>query len=282
MLSGAVAVAMSAVLVGCAADTSPAEVVGESTPSAAPDATAQARPGTDVLSAPYTDGADTSSTYHLFTSAVRSTLPVGIVVYLDGDGMFGHDHPTSEWALAGPDGIVAQAGARGYATLSIRTPDRIGARTFWEDGPRNAAFVDSLIGRTAARLRTTPVWLVGYSGGSVLITKDLLPRYGNRFVSGGAVITGGGGAPARDTPERFTAGLRAHFPLYWYTGSDDDGSTSEDGYDALGDARSGSAWYAARGFRVRLVVAAGFDHEDLGTRFGSVLAGQLDAHPPRR
>lgn len=276
----AAAVAMSVATFGCAASPTPGVEGVRSTepaPSAAASSAVQASPVSDVLSAPYADEAGTASTYHLFTSAVRARPAVGVVVYLDGDGMFGHDHPTSAWALGGPRGIVAQAGARGYATLSIRTPDQAGALTFWEEGPRNAAYVDSLIAATSAQLRTTRVWLVGYSGGSVLITKDLLPRYGDRFISGGAVITGGGGAPTPATPVQFPATMRDRFPLYWYVGSKDDGSTAEDGYDALADARGGSTWYLARGFRSRLVVATGLDHEDLGTRFGSVLAAQLDA-----
>lgn len=226
----------------------------------------------DERSVSWVDAAGTRSTYHLFMSALGSKRPRGLVVYLDGDGMYGHDHPTSTWALGGSRGVVAQAASRGFATLSVRTPSR--DATFWTNGAVNAIYVAALTARIAGRLGVTDVWYVGYSGGSQLITKFLLPVHGGRLTSGGAVIMGGGGAP------RSTAKMpvRASIPLLWYTGSLDDGRNTDDDYDALADATRGAVWYRARGASVTQVVPAGLDHEDLGGRFGTVLAGQLDKH----
>lgn len=260
--------------------------VAQASPTHAPASTAStvtmrtAAPSGDRMSATFTDRAGTRSSYHLFSSRVATAKPVGLVVYLDGDGMYGHRNPNSTWALGGSRGIVAQAAARGYATLSILTPDRSGTPTFWENGHVNAAYVAELTTRIRAELGVQPTWFVGYSGGSQLITKFLLPGHpGLLNAGGGAVITGGGGRPSTGGLQSLTAvsaAAKARFPLLWYTGSLDDGRGSDDGYDALSDARRGHAWYEARGFRATRQQPAGLDHSDLGSRFGTVLAAQLD------
>ncbi len=229
---------------------------------------------TDRRAASYTDQAGTRSTYHLFTSSVAGQVK-GIVVYLDGDGMWGHDNPTSSYALGGARGVVAQAGARGYATLSVRTPDSGG--TFWRNGAKNAAYVTSLIEQIRKETGTSATWLVGFSGGSQLITQFLLPAHSAAFTSGGAVITGGGGAP-RSVPAPFAAATKANFPLHWYTGSLDDGRNTSDGYNALADAKRGQAYYAGQGFTTSREEPAGLDHGALGTRFGTAMAAQIDRH----
>lgn len=252
-----------------------------STPTTSSPSTTQAPPKVttvkDRVSASYTDKGLTS-TYHLFTSKVANSAPVGLVVYLDGDGMYGHRNPSTTWALGGSGGVVAQAGSRGYATLSIMTPSR--DNTFWSNGSANAAYVASLIQSVRAELGVQRTWLVGYSGGSQLITKFLLPAHSSVFAAGGgAVITGGGGAPGGSAA--IDGALKSGFPMLWYTGSADNGANSSDGYDALSDARRGQNWYASRGFAATLEVPSGVDHSDLGTRFGTVLAGQLDKYPAR-
>lgn len=264
---GATLVALSALVAG------PASAPADAAPAPVTSARVLASLPRDARSASFTDAAGTRSTYHLFTAGLRTTRPQGLVVYLDGDGMYGHDHPTSSWALGGRRGVVAQAAARGYATLSIRTPDRRGTPTFWENGKVNAAYVAALTRNVSARLGVSRVWFVGYSGGSQLITRYLLPAHGARFTQGGAVITGGGGRP----PGRPAMPVRSSFPLIWYTGSLDDGRGSDDGYNALADAKRGAAWYRARGANATRIQPAGLDHSDLGTRFGTVLAQQLDA-----
>lgn len=236
----------------------------------------------DRISARFTDPAGTRSSYHLFLSRVSTAKPIGLVVYLDGDGMYGHRNVNSTWALGGSRGIVAQAASRGYATLSILTPDRRGTPTFWENGRVNAAYVAELTTRIRAELGVQNTWFVGYSGGSQLITKFLLPGHAGLLnAGGGAVITGGGGRPSSggiQSLSTVSAATKARFPMLWYTGSLDDGRGTDDGYDALSDAKRGQAWYESRGFRATRRQPAGLDHSDLGTRFGTVLAGQLDAH----
>ena len=218
----------------------------------------------------------TSSDYHLYT-AVTGNLK-GLVVYLDGDAMYGHLNRNSTWALGGTSGIPARAGARGYATLSIQTPDRSGERTWWESGTSNAVYAIAVINAIRAELGVSRTWLVGYSGGSQLITKFLIPAHSAQFTSGGgAVITGGGGAPS-GTPS-INATLKTVFPLHWVTGSLDNGAGTSDGYNALADAKSGHSWYSTRGYMATREEPSGWDHDSLGTQFGNLLAAQLDKFP---
>lgn len=65
--------------------------------------------------------------------------------------------------------------------------------------------------------------------------------------------------------------------MHWYTGADDDGSCSSDGYDALRDAERGSEYYRDEGFPATLETPAGVCH-DLSGRFGPVTGEQLDLH----
>lgn len=251
-----------------------------STPTVEPSAPPETLPPataplpSDRVNAPFTDPAGTTSTYHLYTSSTRGPAR-GIVVYLDGDGMYGHRNPTTTWALGGDRGIIAQAGQRGYATLSVMTPSR--DRTFWTAGARNAAYVAALAETIRNETGAQKTWIVAYSGGSQLVTKHLIPAHSGTFTTGGgAVITGGGGRPS-GTPN-INPALKAGFPMHWYTGTDDDGRNTSDGYDSIRDARAGHAWYLDHGYAATLETPAGVDHNDLGGRFGTVLAEQIDRH----
>ena len=60
--------------------------------------------------------------------------------------------------------------------------------------------------------------------------------------------------------------------MYWYTGLAD-----TVGYDALSDARSGSAYFAKAGFPVTLDTPPGVTH-NLSGKFGPITGQQLDKH----
>ena len=186
--------------------------------------------------------------------------------------------PIPAVVLGGTSGIPARAGARGYATLSIQTPDRSGERTWWESGSSNATYAMAVIEAIRAELGVSRTWLVGYSGGSQLITKFLVTAHSNKLLGGGgAVITGGGGAPS-GTPS-INSTLKTTFPMHWVTGSQDNGYGTSDGYNALADAKSGHSWYSTRGYMATREEPSGWDHDSLGTQFGNLLAAQLDKFP---
>lgn len=213
--------------------------------------------------AAFTDPAGTTSTYHLLGQPNAVT---GLLVYLDGDDMNGYDNPDSS-PLGGPNGIVETAQARGYLTLAIRTP--AGDGTFWRDPDRNTAYVAALTQAVAAETGATRIAWAGFSGGSQLISKHLLPQHPELCTSV-ALLTGGGGQPP--APVTSTSSC----PIVWATGTDDTGATSDDGYDALTDARRGQAAYAAAGWATAITTPAGIDHLEIRRQLGILLAPQLD------
>jgi predicted esterase len=218
--------------------------------------------------------AGTTSHYRVYSSGLRD--PRGILFYLDGDGQWAFGHPTSAYALGGRNGIVAQAKARGYITVAVRTPDRKGVATWWEDGATNAAYFDAVKRRLQAKHpKAEEVWLAGYSGGAEFLTESYLPRYPSAIArGGGAVLLGGGSAPYRKA-KAFPKAQAAAFAMHWFTGAADTAANSDEGFNAIGQAKSGRAWYAKRGFRTTAAHPAGVGH-DLSGRFGAVIAGVLD------
>lgn len=225
-----------------------------------------------------------ASSYHVYASGLSRETVAGIVFWFHGDGAYEFDHPTSTYALGGPNGVVAEASRRGYIVVAPLTPDRRGTATWWEDGAALAGYADELIAALIARYPTAGdnVWLAGYSGGSQFITQFYLPLHAGRIPAGGAVLFAGGGAPYAVTSRPVPAQQRAAFPMFWYTGARDDGRRSDDGYDALGDpvhgAQAGWEYYTGLGYPTghEWVPRTGHTLDD---RFGGVLGAQLDQHP---
>ncbi|MGJ3508183.1 hypothetical protein [Enemella sp. A6] len=222
-----------------------------------------------------------SSQYHLFAEGLSDDTPLGLVLYFHGDGAEEFDHPDDPDCLGGPDGVVSVARERGFVTVAVRTPDT-DTLTWWESGATNSEYVAALVERITNQYRIDPhrVWLVGYSGGAQFITQHYLPTRSDTISGGGAVLFGGGGRPDNVDEDPYADALKQHFDMFWYTGADDDGTDSTDGYDALGDpvhgARAGLAHYAGLGFRTGHEWPADTGH-DLSGRFGPVLASRLDA-----
>ncbi|WP_432558906.1 hypothetical protein [Granulicoccus sp. GXG6511] len=216
-----------------------------------------------------------SSRYHVYAAGVPQDHAAGLVLQFHGDGAYEFNNPTSTYSLGGANGIIAQARGRGYITVPVLAPDRVGSVTWWENGAANADFVAELVDslKAAYNLDTEDIWLVGYSGGAQFITQFYLPRHSAQIDGGGAVVFGGGGSP-RVTARPFAPDLVRDFPMHWYVGALDTGP----GFNALAAARSGASWYAQRGFVTDLEVPSGVGH-NLSGRFGTVLAGHLDAHP---
>lgn len=222
----------------------------------------------DRSGATFVDSAGLRSTYHLSTSKVQGPVR-GVVIYLDGDGQYGVTRGVNGYALGGNAGLVAQAGAKGYAVAAPVSPDT-SSRTWWRNGTANARYVSQFVRQMQSELGVQEVRLVGFSGGSQLITKHLLPTYSSQFTSGGALITGGGGAPSSAPNVR-------GFTLHWMTGSLDTGATASDGYNALADAQRGYNAYKAAGAQATITVPQGKDHGHMPAMLGTTQASLLPA-----
>jgi len=230
----------------------------------------------DLMNQSFTASNGLSSRYHIFAAGVPRTHAVGLVMQFHGDGAYEFKNPTSSWSLGGPSGIVAQAKARGMLTIAALSPDKVGSVTWWEQGNANADYARDLIKAAAFSkydIDTNNIWLVGYSGGAQFITQFFLPKYSSMIHGGGSIVFGGGGVP-RVTVSPFSAALKTRFHMHWYTGLDDNGAN---GYNALRDARAGSAYYKGKGFPETLESPAGINHDNIN--FGKVVGGQLAKYP---
>ncbi|HEX6969055.1 MAG TPA: choice-of-anchor Q domain-containing protein [Micromonosporaceae bacterium] len=232
----------------------------------------------DATNVEFTDSGGLSSTFHIFGEGLPTGA--GLVVHLHGDGAYGYLNPTHPYALGGNRGLVEVANAKGYALVSVLAPDTTGSVTWWENGDRKSDYLAELIDHLIDTydLGREHVWLVGYSGGAQQITQFFVPKHGKaKITGGGALIISGGGVPIT-TPTGWDATFKAAFPMYWVTGALDDGTHSDDGYDALDDAQTGSSYYSGQGFTADLNVPAAIGHELDGV-FGAMLDDVLPAMP---
>lgn len=234
-------------------------------------------PSVDLERRTFTASNGLTSQYHIYAAGVPTDRPVGLLIQFHGDGAFEFNNPSSSYSLGGPSGIVAKAKEHDLLTIAALSPDKQGAVTWWEQGDANADYARDLIQNVAFAkysIDTGNVWLVGYSGGAQFITQFFLPKHSNLVGGGGSVVFGGGGVP-RASVQPFAASLKANFPMHWHTGAADTG-TSPGWYDALADAKKGSAWYSAQGFQTTLETPAGVGHA--GLPFGRVVGEQLAKH----
>jgi poly(3-hydroxybutyrate) depolymerase len=217
-----------------------------------------------------------TSEYHVYTDGLSTTDPLCAVFEFHGDGAYEFLHPDSAYSLGGPNGIIETAHRHGCLTVPVLSPDKTGTVTWWENGAANAGFFSELLTQLVAdyHIDSHQIWLVGYSGGAQFITQFYLPLYSSQIDAGGAVMFGGGGTPYAVQPRRFAPSLIAHFQMFWFTGADDDGATSADGYNAIRDAKNGEAYYAAHGFATSHEYPANTTHK-LDGRFGGILDQQL-------
>ncbi|WP_143336620.1 hypothetical protein [Corynebacterium pacaense] len=188
------------------------------------------------------DSGSVRGRYHLFTRGVDFTRPVGMMVRLHGDGGDEYRNPDGEMAC-----MAAVAAAHNMITLVPRTPDR-STMTWWRDLTPNTEWVTKLAARVAADngVAEDSTWWVGYSGGAEMISYGLIPKR-PEALSVGAVMFGGGGAP-KDVELTVPDRIRTTARLHWITGELDDGTGTEDGFNAIRAAREGSQWYRERGF----------------------------------
>jgi len=218
------------------------------------------RPTPGDLSVPaafsYTDDEDETSDCIFYAA---TDVPVGLVVYLDGDGQ-----------------VVEAASARGYDVVSVRAPGDDGS--WWlEDQDGKVRYLEQALDYVVAGCGATTdrVWLVGYSGGSEFISQWFFPAYAERMAGGGFLLFGGGDAP--EEKAAFSSGAKERLSLNWVTGIRDVPANSLDGFDGSGHARNSLAYYRSAGFGHTWSEWPNDDHGSITEKFGSYVGRVLDA-----
>lgn len=241
------------------------------------------RPTSGDLSVPaafsYTDDEDETSDCIFYAT---TGAPVGLVVYLDGDGQSFYSQGNqdqderSRGGLAGAGGVVEAASARGYDVVSVRAPGDDG--TWWlEDQDGKVHYLEQALDDVVAECGATTdrVWLVGYSGGSEFISQWFFPAYAERMAGGGFLLFGGGDAP--EEKAAFSSGAKERLWLNWVTGTRDVPANSLEGFDGSGHARNSLAYYRSAGFGHTWSEWPDDDHGSITEKFGSYIGRVLDA-----
>ena len=275
------------ILAGCAS-RGPKRAATHSTPppylrSRGAGAAPSLRPTSGDLSVPaafsYTDDEDETSDCIFYAT---TGVPVGLVVYLDGDGQSFHSEGNqdqderSRGGLAGAGGVVEAASARGYDVVSVRAPGDDG--TWWlEDQDGKVHYLEQALDYVVAECGATTdrVWLVGYSGGSEFISQWFFPAYAERMAGGGFLLFGGGDAPEEQAA--FSSGAKERLWLNWVAGTRDVPANSLDGFDGSGHARNSLAYYRSAGFGHTWSEWPDDDHGSITEKFGSYVGRVLDA-----
>ena len=281
------AVMTGLILAGCASRGSK-QATTHSTPpphlrsrgaGAAPSLRPTSGDPSDPAAFSYTDDEDETSDCIFYAT---TGAPVGLVVYLDGDGQSFHSQGNqdqderSRGGLAGAGGVVEAASARGYDVVSVRAPGDDG--TWWmEDQDGKVRYLEQALDYVAAECGATMdrVWLVGYSGGSEFISQWFFPAYAERMAGGGFLLFGGGDAPEEQAA--FSSGAKERLWLNWVTGTRDVPANSLEGFDGSGHARNSLAYYRSAGFGHIWSEWPDDDHGSITEKFGSYVGRVLDA-----
>ena len=228
----------------------------------------------------YTDSDDETSDCIFYAA---DGAPVGLVVYLDGDGQFFHSQggqsqdERSPGGLAGVGGVVEAAGARGFDVVSVRSPGDDGM--WWlEDQDGKIRYLEETLDYVAAECGANmdQLWLVSYSGGSEFISRRFFPAYAERMPGGGFINFGGGDAP-EERAAAFSGDAKERLSLNWVTGTRDVPGNSLEGFDGIGHARNSLAYYRAASFGHTWNEWPDDDHGSITEKFGSYVGRVLDA-----
>ena len=202
-------------------------------------------------------------TRHLFSrdASMYTLMPVGVVFRLHGDGAYEYVHPEHKVSC-----LAEVARSHNAILVAPRTPDRQGEPTWWEDLDGNAEWFLALAEQRIFAeydLDRSRTWLHGYSGGAEFISYELLADRADFLQGGGAVLSGGGGAPSTGTSEPTQEQLE-QLVLHWDVGLEDDGTDPWAPFDALSAATAGHAWYEDAGYeRTSVRFREGVDHFEL-------------------
>ncbi len=245
----------------------------ESSPTASEAPIADAQPVANVCLTDGSGGAKTNrfhqkfaangmnGEYHLYGENVGDE-PVGLLLQFHGDG--GYEFENYETYKL--PGMAEVARDNNLLMVAVRSPDNVGDRTWWEEGDKNAAWLQKLIDTEIYAkypIDRSRVWLSGFSGGAQLVSQFYLPHYADTMCGGGALISGGGSANSF-SPGEITASdaFKQQFEIWFYTGTADRGA--ENGFDAYTEAQAGAQYYRDFGFtRVKDKFVDGLDHDEL-------------------
>lgn len=217
---------------------------------------------TDQLNLSFSNGTYTSR-YHLFAGGLDWGRPVGLMVYFDGSGAYGLNHPNRSYLLDadGTQGLVHTARQRNMILVTPiapapgcdydgnQAPDTGEDSNCWYDGARapyhaggKATWAFDLIRQVKSAYPITSHTVAGgFSSGAQAVTQFFGPAYAEKLGIDLTVAIGYGGAPV--TNPSYSADYKQRSAWAWNTGTADNAFRT-DRYGSVG----GHNWYRDNGF----------------------------------
>ena len=245
--------------------TSKTGVVGVARPPRYTGATNTApAPAVGAMSTSSATISSQSITYHV---ASPSSASRGLVVYFDGDGMAKVSSQTADLKA-----MAAAANAKGFVFVAPKSP--FSNVQWWDSADsQHDEVARAFIDWAAEKWGAAQLHLVGYSGGTVLLDKDLLNTgtWPAQYVGGALHIGGGSSTNQVSTPTSW----RSAWPMRWVVGTlDVAGATVPADWSAKASAERARDKYKTAGHPTELIYVEGEDHS-----YGD-MAGILSAYLP--
>lgn len=241
---------------------------------------------TNRLNQSFSSGGMTS-TYHVYASGINTTKPIGLLMYADGSGGYGFDHPSSTYLLAGTNGLVNVAKQHNYILVVPNAPapncngtgapgasysdncwfNTSGTPTSAQKAAWSSALMTKIKGQYNIELNKVAIG--GYSSGAQWASELFMPQFGEAQSVDLAIMISFGGQPI--SAPNFSAAYKGATVLTWDVGTADASggySTSPSG------GRGGYTWYTNAGFKTDHLWVTGEDHYRDG-QFGGIVNREL-------
>lgn len=217
----------------------------------------------------YTSPAGTESRYFVYApsnNGAGNAHP--LLIYLHGD--YANEYssliPTYE-DIAKKHNMVV---------IAVYSPSYIGGMTAWYgDANKSTEYLHNLIQKeiyVKYNIEKEKVYFAGASGGSQFITGMFMPKVGENYRGGGAVLLCGGGGPVGyDAYMRSynpSAELAAKFKIFYYTGT-------ADFMYVEGQVQASEQFFRSKGFKTKSVYPPGIDHCAFSEGLGGALEGSF-------
>ena len=223
-------------------------------------------------------GSKYTSKYHLYAAGLDWSRPVGLLIYADGSGEWGLKHPSSDYLLAGSNGLAAVAKRNNMVLLTPFSPnkncdDGEGSCWYYGDSVGYAKWAEELTKHVEAsyNIETDRVAMGGYSSGAQLATEWWVPSGAAQRTStdGVVVAISYGGRPQMPftTP---SPSFKANVNLVWNVGAKDPSYKGDGQYGVT----AGEKWYRTHGWATHLTVVLGVDHDRDGD-FGRIMENAI-------
>ncbi len=226
-------------------------------------------------------GSQYASSYHIFAEGLDWTKPVGMLIYADGSGEYGLKNPTSDYLLAGTNGLVNVAKRNNMLLVTPFAPnsacsDGSGSCWYMGDPVGYAKWAEELVLYVQGQypIEKDRVAFGGYSSGAQLATEWWVPSgAAEKTMTDGVIVAISFGGSPKMTQVPYGSDFKSRVHMHWNTGSLDSAYTTNSIYGVM----AGYTAYSSNNFDTSMYVDSGIGHSRDG-EFGQIMEGQILSH----